>query len=587
MANQQTRSDDGRTWLLHGGAVHPLGDDHATHEAILLRGGRVVASGDRAELRRAAPAGVREIDLHGRTVMPGLIDIHPHMMQQAAQTAPLVDLTDAVDHADIVARIAERAKVTPPGEWIITTPVGEPFYFLRRSYRDLAERMLPDRRVLDRATTEHPVLIQAWAPVTPNICAFNTAGLRRVGITDFIPDRVCDVWIDKEAGPQGGGSVTGILRGSVNQIYNFDPFWTQILSKIPLMAADPAAVTRNAMARYNALGVTTVYEPHNMNPAFLNGYRALRAEGALTTRVAISMEVENCARPPLQPLSMGEFIQSMERGRQTLQEDDDLLRVCGLTLAASGGPCWPGHMQMPEPYDDPYGRPTKGTPFISSEKIEAFARFCLDHDIRANFLAAGFTDHDTILDVLDTPDIAPRMPRGPGRSWIVQHVPVITEPQARRYQRLGFDVTTCPGFAWAKGEMYGERIGRHIWRDAGPLNRLLRAGLTVACGTDWGPKNPFEQMQLAQTHTFAVTGRSNATPDHVVTRREAIDMWTTGGGRILNWAGVGTLAPGAAADLMVVDRSPLTCTIDELPATEVELTMLAGTVVHDPGGLAD
>lgn len=94
-------------------------------------------------------------------------------------------------------------------------------------------------------------------------------------------------------------------------------------------------------------------------------------------------------------------------------------------------------------------------------------------------------------------------------------------------------------------------------------------------------------MQLAQTHTFAVTGRSNATPDHVVTRREAVDMWTTSGGQVLNWAGIGTLAPGAAADLIVLDRSPLTCGIDELPNTEVELTMLAGTVVHDPGALGD
>jgi predicted amidohydrolase YtcJ len=582
MAEAREERGDNRTLLLHGGEIHPLGDDPGTHEAILLRNGRVVSVGDTSDLRREAGGGATEIDLQGKTAMPGLIDIHPHMMQQAAQIAPLVDLTDAVDHDDIVERIAERARTTPPGEWIITTPVGEPFYFLRRSYRDLAEGVLPDRRVLDRATSEHPVLIQAWAPITPNICVFNTAGLRRVGITDFIPDRVCDVWIDKAA----DGSVSGILRGSVNQIYNFDPFWSQILSKLPLMAADPAEVTRAAMATYNGLGVTTVYEPHNMTPVLLDGYRRLHAEGALTTRVAISMEVENCARPPLQPLTMDEFDQAMQQGREALDDGDEMMRVAGLTLAASGGPCWPGHMQMPEPYKDGYGRLTKGTTFISSEKIEAFARFCLEHGIRANFLASGLTDHDMILDVLDTPAIASRMPKGPGRSWIIQHAPVITEPQARRYQRLGFDLTTCPGFAWAKGEMYGERIGPHIWRDAGPLNRLLKAGLTVACGTDWGPQNPFEQMQLAQTHVFAASGRSNATPDHAVTRREAIEMWTTNGGRILGWSGVGTLNPGAAADLIVLDRSPFTCDIDELPGTTVELTLLGGRAVHDPRGIA-
>ncbi|SDH64367.1 hypothetical protein SAMN05421505_11994 [Sinosporangium album] len=562
--------------LLHNGTVHTF-DGGKPSEAILLRDGKVAATGDRATLRAQLGEG-REISLDGLSVMPGLIDIHPHMMQHAGQITPLVDLTDAVDHDDIVARIAARAKTVPPGTWIMTTPVGEPFYFLRRSYRDLAEGVLPDRHILDRATTDHPVLIQAWAPVTPNVCVFNTAGLRAVGLTDFIPDQVCDVTLDKDH----TGSLTGILRGAVNQIYNYDPFWTQILTQLPRPAVDLPGVTRDAMATYNRRGVTTVYEPHNVTFEFLDAYRALHAAGELTTRVAISMEVEMCARPPFQPKSMPEFQATLESLTKELGDGDDMLRVFGLTLSASGGPAWPGHMMAPEPYSDPFGRPTKGTAFISEEKIRTFAAYCLDRGIRANFLAGGYGDHDVILSILEAPEFADEVRR---RGWIIQHAALINGPQARRYQNLGFDLTTCPGFGWAKGEVYGERMGKHVWRDLVPIKRLIDTGLTVGCGSDWGPKNPFEQIAIAEEPYFVASGRVHTSPGHGVSRTQALDMWTRSGGRILRFDGIGTLAPGSHADLIVVDRDPLTTSVDALPGTEVALTMLGGRIVHDSGRL--
>ena len=102
-----------------------------------------------------AGAGARRVDLHGATVLPGFVDTHPHLMHFGVLAEPLVDLSDTRSHADIVDRIARRARDTEPGEWIMTTPAGEAHYFVRRSYRDLAEGELPDRTVLDRAAPGH------------------------------------------------------------------------------------------------------------------------------------------------------------------------------------------------------------------------------------------------------------------------------------------------------------------------------------------------------------------------------------------------------------------------------------------------
>lgn len=145
----------------------------------------------------------------------------------------------------------------------MTTPVGEPHYFHRRSYRNPAEGTLPDRHVLDRAAPEHPVMIAAWAPVTPNACAMNSAALAAVGIDASTPDQVSNVWVEKDE----HGTPSGILRGAVTNYYNFDPFFLKLLERMPpLIQPDlvPAAFLQ-AMAGYNAMGITTIYEGHAMD----------------------------------------------------------------------------------------------------------------------------------------------------------------------------------------------------------------------------------------------------------------------------------------------------------------------------------
>src|SRR5690606_16388312 len=129
-------------------------------EALVVDGNRIAGVGSRADMTGLAGPDARVIDLDGATVMPGLIDTHPHVLHFGAAACNLVDLSAVTFHDYIIARIRARAKETPPVEWIMTTPIGEAHYFIRRSYKDLAEGRMPDRHVLDQATRDHPVLIQ-------------------------------------------------------------------------------------------------------------------------------------------------------------------------------------------------------------------------------------------------------------------------------------------------------------------------------------------------------------------------------------------------------------------------------------------
>lgn len=570
---------ESRSVLITAGRVLALDGETPDARALLVVEGRIVATGRTRDLVSQAPAGCARVDAPGATVMPGLVDTHPHVLHFGGLTHHLVDLADAGSHAEIVARIRRRAGETPAGTWIQASPVGEAHYFIRRSWRDLAEGRLPDRRVLDAASERHPVMIQAWAPVIPNVCALNSAALAALGITRETPDRVENVFVEKDE----NGEPTGILTGSVNNYYTNDSFMNSLLLQVPMFEPESVvAGTRAAIAEYSRMGVTTVYEGHAMGPFEVEVYRGLRAAGGLDLRVLTALEAEHYGLPWSEPLTEEQFIANLELAASTTDKSDDLLRHDGVTLSR-GGPCWPGFIRMNEPYRGPYGDLTNGVTFVGGEKEEIALRFCAERDVRLNFIGAGDRDHDEFLGRAEA--LAGGHADIRDRHWILQHAYLMNEQHTRRYAALGFDVTTSMSFSWGKGDLFAERVGEHVLGDLIPLRRLLDAGLTVGCGSDWGPKNIFEHVELAGCHRFCGSGRESPGTAHRVGREEALLMWTRDAARVLRWGGIGTLAPGNHADVIILDRDPLTCDASDLAATRVLRTLLGGRTVHDSGDL--
>jgi len=572
------RNDEPAATVYVNGRVLTMESGDPTHDALGVREGRVVARGDAADVRRAVGAGAEEVDLRGASLMPGIVDTHPHVMHFGVIEGACVDINDAVSHADIVSRVAARAATAPKGEWIMTTPVGEPHYFLRRGWRDLAEGRLPDRHVLDRAAPDHPVWIQAWAPVIPNVIAFNSAGLAKLGITRETPDRIEHVWIEKDA----AGDPTGILRGSVTNYYTGDAFMDRLLVQLPLMQPDKlVSGMAQAQAMYARMGVTTGYEGHVMDRPLIEAYRFLRESDLLTMRILAAPEAESYSLATSVPFSFDDFQARLEEAVTLVDRRDEMFKVDGVTVSR-GGPCWPGFILMREPYKGPYGELTRGRSFIPKEWCEIAMRFAAEHRLRLNVIVAGSAEHDEYLDQLEAVD---RDFGIKGRHWILQHAFFVDEVQARRYAALGIDVTASMSFSWGKGDMFIERMGEHVLPDLIPLKRMLDAGMPVACGSDWGPKNIFEQIALGTTHAFCGSGRRNDGPAQKVTRAESLAMWTRDAARVLQWDGIGTLAVGNHADLVVVDRDPLTCDVAALPATQVLRTALGGRTIFDAGSL--
>jgi predicted amidohydrolase YtcJ len=530
-------------------------------------------------VEQIAHPGTATLDLDGAFAIPGLLDTHPHLLHYGALEQSLIKIWDCRNHDEIVARIHERAGQQRPGEWLQTTPVGEPHFFFRRSYRDLNEGILPNRWVLDRTSTHHPIVIQAWAPVRPNCMAFNSLALQRLGITRDTPDRVGNVWIEKDA----SGEPTGLVTGSVINYYCYDPFGEQLWREIPFLQFDQLIPgTTTAINRYHQQGVTGVYENHMMELILIEAYRQLRREGELNMRVLVSQEAESYGMPWSQPRQMSDFAERLEQAAASIDLQDPLLRFNGATMTWDGY-CFGGAQMMRSPYLDVYGRLTHGHRHITAEKAEYVVRYCAGRRMRLNILAMGTQAHDEVLDLVEP---LARQYDIPALSWVLVHATTIEPEQVQRYKRLNFCCTTSMTFCWGVGELMRRSMGARALSDLIPLRRFLDAGMPISGSTDWGPKNVWEQIQLALTHEFGESGYRNLGADQRISRIEAFAMLTRDAARVMRWPDIGSIAVGKHADITIVDQDPIECPLDSLKDTRVLRTLFGGTAVYDSGHLA-
>ena len=102
--------------LLYNAKIYTLNDQQPTAGAIAIEHGRILAVGDSIKLRAEFSGRIPAEDLRGQVLLPGLTDAHLHL-QHYALSLDMVDCETAT-RAECLQRIAERAKSTPPGEWI-------------------------------------------------------------------------------------------------------------------------------------------------------------------------------------------------------------------------------------------------------------------------------------------------------------------------------------------------------------------------------------------------------------------------------------------------------------------------------------
>ncbi|MGA7328955.1 MAG: amidohydrolase family protein [Rhodomicrobium sp.] len=275
---------------IYGAKIVTLDKTSSIASAVGLRDGVIAAVGPEELVSKDKGPNTRILDATCKTIIPGLLDAHPHMDRHGLKSRGGISLAGCNSIAEIQDVIREAAKRTPTGEWIVLMPMGTPptDYIYRPD--QLAEGRFPTRHDLDKAAPDHPVYIRApwgWWSHRPFPSVANTAAMQIAGVTanTQLPYNTVAVAED-------GGSLSSVFLDR-----NYAPLMEYTLFKcVPRFTyEDRIAGVRLGSAAYSAVGTTAAYEGHGVTPQILDAYRHVHAAGDLGVRMQIPLSVPTAA----------------------------------------------------------------------------------------------------------------------------------------------------------------------------------------------------------------------------------------------------------------------------------------------------
>ncbi len=284
---------------------------------------------------------------------------------------------DSID--EIRRRVAARVENTPPGTWIITTPVGDPPWFFRVP-ESLRERRFPSRWDLDSVSPDHPVYITAPTNRVSNTAILNSYALRLAGIGRDTPRDYEGIEVEKDP---VSGEPTGELHG-MQPIYNPSRFFERFSRLLtPLTYDDVRRGIRNLAPAFIANGTTTLLEAHLTSPEELRAYVELERRGELGLRVFYTFEI-NSAKSMAE---IEQFLRTMSflAGKAFGTER---FRIAGVSIGLDG-PHWHGSAVAGEPYMGPYGKSVDPQPLVPPDTYRAIIKLAAQCGLRVHAEAAG------------------------------------------------------------------------------------------------------------------------------------------------------------------------------------------------------
>ena len=512
-------------------------------QAVALAGDRILAVGSNAEIEALRGPRTRVVPAGGRFLMPGFHDAHIHLMT-GGMILDAVDLKDAPTPEEFARRIGERARRTPPGEWVLGGNWDE---------QQWPGAPLPTRRMIDEVTPDTPVFVNRY---DEHMSLANSLALKLAGVTRKTPD------------PAGGlivrdasGEPTGVLKDSAMALVN---------RVIPPDGPERRQrILRRALAHMASLGVTSV---EDMGPADedLALYAEFAARGELTTRIrAVRAEV-----------ALAEILAGS--GQAAVPGQTPFLRVSGAKGFADGSLGSTTALFF-EPYtDDPKSRgllademqPLEGMRTRLRQIDRAGEQLCI-HAIGDRAISMVL---DLFQDVAATNGSRDRRPR-------IEHSQHVAPQDFARYARLGVIASVQPYHAIDDGKWAEKRIGAERLKGTYAFRSFLDHGVRVALGSDWpvAPLDPIQGLYAAVTRaTLDGKHPDGWVPEQKITVAQAIEGYTTGAAFAeFQEQEKGSLAAGKLADLVLLDHDPFAVPPAALRDIKVVMTIAGGKITYE------
>ncbi|MDP9366609.1 MAG: amidohydrolase [Chloroflexota bacterium] len=530
--------------------VRTLDDRDRVASAVAVKDGRVVAVGADDEVRTLAGPGTRVEGLHGATLVPGLIDPHNHLLVTGLGLGQ-VRLYECRSLAEVLERVAARARTTPPGHWIVGRGWDESL---------LAERRHPTRHDLDAVAPEHPVVLhRVW-----NKLVCNSTALRLAGITRGTPD--------PPAGERYAGSFERDEYGEPTGLF-LDRAKAMVADRVPPPTEEElVAAVAVAGRAYNAVGLTGVADP-GLYPHQIRAYDRARREGVLSIRADLLLAGWGFGSPADEEGLDARFAALGVTGGF----GDDWLRLAGIKLMPDGG-MGDRTARMSIPYRDEPGN--RGVWVVEPGRLAELIRWVHDLGWAMDVHTCGDEAQAvTVRAFAAAQDASPK----PWLRHRVHHAYFPTPETLRLMAARGIPALVSTPFLANLGESFVDAVGAERTAEVMPLRTYLKAGVPLAGSSD-APITDFDPwvgIHAAVTRR-TVAGRELG-PGECLSPAEALRLYTRGAAFALGHeASRGTIEPGKLADLVVLDRDPLALEdADELREVTATATMVGGEWVGE------
>jgi predicted amidohydrolase YtcJ len=524
---------NGRIWT----GVPPGAPAAREVEAVAVRDGRILATGDRDELRELAGPRTTVVDLEGRRAVPGVVDAHIHAIRAGLTWDEELRLGHCRRLDDVLAAIRARAGEQPAGSWVRVLGGWH--------HHQLAERRLPSRAELDQAAPHHPVYLQALY----DAAVLNSAARRACGLDGGAGTLAGEVERDPAT-----GALTGVVRGMLA--------YPQILARMPRLPLKRQISSTESMLRSLArLGLTGVVDPGGIGIGF-EQYEPL-FELWRRGRLPIRTRIYHSAAEAGGELEQFEALTRYARPRF----GDDWLGVVGL-----------GEIIHHDWHDRGVLAP-HGVPPRAREEFLQISRLAARRGWPMHMHAIVRGTVDAVLDAWERVDHEVDLR---GLRFSLAHADAISPPALRRAQALGIGIGVQDWLVF-KADEAAAHWGEELAVNAPPVRDMLDLGIPIAAGSDSTracAENPWLSLW------WLVTGRSldggpRRDPRRRLSRAEALDLYTRAGAWFSFEEGRrGSLQPGWLADLAVLDDDFLTCDEEAIPSLTSELTLVGGSVAH-------
>src|SRR5438067_2634319 len=522
------RCEGSRDLRLINGRIATMNKTNATVTEVTIQDGVFTAVGRAKSGQRLSPC-TKTIDLKGRTVVPGLVDNHNHIVLLGLRPGYDTRLETAASIADVQSIIRARAKTVPAAGFI--TAMGG------WNFAQFAEKRMPTLAELDAADADHPVIVyQSFTgPAAVNTKARAFFSGKSVAVSDTGAIAVNAPSLAALNALRAVQTLDDQKRGTMDALAY--PARVGVTTNVDMGAFIPPGLpdTQDSFAA----DTLATFDPFTM----YNAITAVNREGKMTARVRLfflSMDT----RPDVPMLK--------QRLMNTFNGlGDDMLRISGVGEFASSWPLFGN--APPMNYETALRFIAKqGWPFQQHSLSPAEDKLTID----------------TFEAVNKTTPIA-------NLHWSIAHAPRIDLPTINRLKAIGAGIAVHP-FGYLAGAP-----------GAGPpLRTIVDSGIHAGAGSDSAQISTLNPWLMIY---FMVTGKNSSgvviNPGQTISRQDALRLYTAENGWFFHEENkVGSIEPGKLGDLVVLsgDYFDAARVPDEaIKKLKSVLTVVDGKVVHD------